>query len=158
MGAPFAPLPPVPCIALFYVDSYASAHILDRVFSISLFLVENPPSLTVPSSNSASFIKCEPIDAEHLHNEPLLSHLKSKTQVNPVKRINIKREHRLDLICSYMNEHPICTLIDLCTAIMLSERDEARIKQSQTIVCLAMNTNDITPNCERIQQFKIELS
>ncbi|CAF4517337.1 unnamed protein product, partial [Rotaria sp. Silwood2] len=119
---------------------------------------ENPPSLTVPSSNSASFIKCEPIDAEHLHNEPLLSHLKSKTQVNPVKRINIKREHRLDLICSYMNEHPICTLIDLCTAIMLSERDEARIKQSQTIVCLAMNTNDITPNCERIQQFKIELS
>lgn len=86
-----------------------------------------------------------------------------------------------------MNEHPICTLTDLRAAIMSSERDEgltihmdrktldklvdelekvhkflfrftARIKQSRTIVCLAMNTNDITPNCDRIQQFKIELS
>ncbi|CAF3625957.1 unnamed protein product [Rotaria sp. Silwood1] len=170
---------------------------------------ESPTSLTEPSSNSTSFIKCEPIDAEHLDNEPLLSRLvsseiiwrpsiqsvslneppkkKSKTRVNPVKRINIKREHRLDLIRSYMNEHPICTLTDLRAAIMLSERDEgltihmdrktldklvdelekihkflfrftARIKQSRTIICLAMNTIDITPNCERIQQFKIELS
>ncbi|CAF4349448.1 unnamed protein product, partial [Rotaria sp. Silwood2] len=171
-------------------------------------IAESPTSLTAPSSNSTSFIKCEPIDAEHLDNEPLLSRLvsseilwrpsiqsvpseppkkKSKTRVNPVKRINIKREHRLDLIRSYMTEHPICTLTDLRAAIMSSERDEgltihmdrktldklvdelekvhkflfrftARIKQSRTIVCLAMNTNDISPNCERIQQFKIELS
>lgn len=107
--------------------------------------------------------------------------------MNPVKRINIKREHRLDLIRAYMQEHPICTLTDLRAAIMSSERAEgltihmdrktldklvdelekihqflfrftARIKQSRTIICLAMNTNDITPNCERIQQFKIELS
>lgn len=153
-------------------------------------------------------IKCEPVDAEHLDNEPLLSRLlsseslwcpstqsvptesnkkKSKTRVNPVKRINIKREHRLDLIRSYMNEHPICTLTDLRAAIMASEREEgltihmdrktldklvddlekihhflfrftARIKQSRTIVCLAMITNQITPDCERIQKFKIELS
>ena len=151
-------------------------------------------------------IKCEPIDAEHLDNEPLLSRLlsseslwrpstqsvptvkkKSKTRINPVKRINIKREHRLDLIRSYMHEHPICTLTDLRAAIMSSERDEgltihmdrktldklvdelekihqflfrftARIKQSRTIMCLAMINDNITPNCERIQQFKIELS
>ncbi len=153
-------------------------------------------------------IKCEPVDAEHLDNEPLLSRLlsseslwrpstqsvsseppkkKSKTRVNPVKRINIKREHRFDLIRSYMNEHPICTLTDLRAAIMSSERDEgltihmdrktldklvdelekvhhflfrftARIKQSRTIVCLAMRSDNITPDCERIQQFKIELS
>jgi hypothetical protein len=112
---------------------------------------------------------------------------KSKSRVNPVKRINIKREHRLDLIRSYMHEHPICTLTDLRAAIMSSERDEgltiymdrktldklvdelekihhflfrftARIKQSRTIICLAMLTNEITPDCERIQQFKIELS
>lgn len=160
-----------------------------------------------PSStcDSPSLIKCEPIDAEHLDNEPLLSRLlssetiwrpsiqpvatkkKSKTRVNPVKRINIKREHRLDLIRSYMHEHPICTLTDLRAAIMSSERDEgltihmdrktldklvdelekvhqflfrftARIKQSRTIVCLAMRTNIITPDCDEIQQFKIELS
>lgn len=160
-----------------------------------------------PSStcDSPSVIKCEPIDAEHLDNEPLLSRLlssetiwrpsiqpvpskkKSKTRVNPVKRINIKREHRLDLIRSYMHEHSICTLTDLRAAIMSSEREEgltihmdrktldklvdelekvhqflfrftARIKQSRTIVCLAMKTNTITPDCEGIQQFKIELS
>ncbi len=86
-----------------------------------------------------------------------------------------------------MHEHPICTLTDLRAAIMSSERDEgltihmdrktldklvdelekihrflfrftARIKQSRTIVCLAMTTDHITPDCERIQQFKIELS
>ena len=86
-----------------------------------------------------------------------------------------------------MHEHPICTLTDLRAAIMSSERDEgltihmdrktldklvdelekiheflfrftARIKQSRTIICLAMKTNDITADCERIQQFKIELS
>jgi len=161
-----------------------------------------------PSSNSPSMIKCEPIDAEHLDNEPLLSRLlsseslwrpsiqsvpnepqkkKSKTRINPVKRINIKREHRLDLIRSYMHEHPICTLTDLRAAIMTNERNEgltihmdrktldklvdelekihqflfrftARIKQSRTIMCLAMISDNITPNCERIQQFKIELS
>ena len=169
------------------------------IFSLYvLILVESPSSL----------IKCEPIDAEHLDNEPLLSRLlsseiiwrpstqsipvestkkKSKSRVNPVKRINIKREHRLDLIRSYMQEHVICTLTDLRAAIMASERDEgltihmdrktldklvdelekvhrflfrftARIKQSRTIVCLAMFTDRITPDCERIQQFKIELS
>ena len=159
-----------------------------------------------PSStcDSPSLIKCEPIDTEHLDNEPLLSRLmsssetiwrpsiqpvkkKSKTRVNPVKRINIKREHRLDLIRSYMHEHPICTLTDLRAAIMTSEREEgltihmdrktldklvdelekvhqflfrftARIKQSRTIVCLAMRTETLTPDCEQIQQFKIELS
>jgi hypothetical protein len=86
-----------------------------------------------------------------------------------------------------MHEHPICTLTDLRATIMSSERDEgltihmdrktldklvdeleqihhflfrftARIKQSRTIICLAMITDDITPDCERIQQFKIELS
>jgi hypothetical protein len=86
-----------------------------------------------------------------------------------------------------MQEHPVCTLTDLRAAIMSSERDEgltihmdrktldklvdelekvhkflfrftARIKQSRTIVCLAMNTDTMTPDCERIQQFKIELS
>jgi hypothetical protein len=168
------------------------------------FLAESPS----PASNSPSLIKCEPIDAEHLDNEPLLSRLlssesiwrpstqsvpsepakkKSKTRVNPVKRINIKREHRLDLIRSYMHEHPICTLTDLRAAIMSNEREEgltihmdrktldklvdelekihkflfrftARIKQSRTIVCLAMISETMTPDCERIQQFKIELS
>ncbi|CAF4446589.1 unnamed protein product, partial [Rotaria magnacalcarata] len=171
-------------------------------------LAESPSSSQASPSNPASLIKCEPLDAEHLDNEPLLSRLvsseilwrpsiqtvpaeppkkKSKTRVNPVKRINIKREHRLDLIRSYMQEHPICTLTDLRAAIMSSERDEgltihmdrktldklvdelekihkflfrftARVKQSRTIICLAMNTDDIAPNCERIQQFKIELS
>lgn len=86
-----------------------------------------------------------------------------------------------------MQEHPICTLTDLRAAIMLNEREQgltinmdrktldklvddlekihqflfrftARIKQSRTIVCLAMITDNITPDCERIQQFKIELS
>ncbi|CAF3505753.1 unnamed protein product [Rotaria socialis] len=171
-------------------------------------IAESPSSSQASPSNPASLIKCEPLDAEHLDNEPLLSRLvsseilwrpsiqtvpaeppkkKSKTRVNPVKRINIKREHRLDLIRSYMQEHPICTLTDLRAAIMSSEREEgltihmdrktldklvdelekihkflfrftARVKQSRTIICLAMNTDDIAPNCERIQQFKIELS
>jgi hypothetical protein len=112
---------------------------------------------------------------------------KSKTRVNPVKRINIKREHRLDLIRSFMHEHPICTLTDLRAAIMSNERDEgltihmdrktldklvdelervhqylfrftARLKQSRSIVCLAKRADDIQPDCERIHKFKIELS
>ena len=167
------------------------------------------PAADSPSPDSESLVKCEPIDAEHLDNELLLSRLlssdslwrpstqsvpvaestkkKSKSRVNPVKRINIKREHRLDLIRSYMHEHSICTLTDLRAAIMSKERDEgltihmdrktldklvdeleknhqflfrftARLKQSRTIVCLARTTNEIVPNCERIQQFKIELS
>ena len=151
-------------------------------------------------SKRSSLIKCEPVDTD---NEPLLSRLlssdinwrpstqlvakKSKTRVNPVKRINIKREHRLDLIRSYMREHPICTLTDLRAAIMFNEREEgltihmdrktldklvdelekvqqflfrfsSRIKQSRSIICLAMKTEEIQPDCERIQQFQIELT
>ena len=152
-----------------------------------------------PRSKRKTVIKCEPVDTD---NEPLLARLetlwrpseqpvvekkKSKTRVNPVKRINVKREHRLDLIRSYMSEHPICTLTDLRNEIMTRERDEgltihmdrktldklvddlekthkylfrftARVKQSRTISCLARSTDTITPDCERIQQFKIELS
>ncbi|CAF1164023.1 unnamed protein product [Adineta ricciae] len=171
-------------------------------------IIDSPSSVPPAALNSPSFIKCEPVDAEHLDNEPLLSRLlssetvwrpstqpvpqesskrKSKTRVNPVKRINIKREHRLDLIRSYMQEHPICTLTDLRATIMSSEREEgltihmdrktldklvdelekvhhflfrftARIKQSRTIICLAMIAPDISPDCDKIQQFKIELS
>ena len=177
---------------------------MNTLFSI----VESLPTLPVRLFNSSSLIKCEPVDAEQLDNEPLLSRLisseilwrpsiqpvpnatqrkKSKTRTNPVKRINVKREHRLDLIRAYMHEHPICTLSDLRVALMSKERDEgltihmdrktldklidelekihqflfrftARIKQSRTVICVAMNSDDITPNCERIQQFKIELS
>ena len=167
-----------------------------------------PTTVESPTSNSPSLIKCEPVDSEHLENEPILSHLlsttssetiwrpstqpvtpkkKSKTRVNPVKRINIKREHRLDLIRSFMEEHPICTLADLRAAIMSNERDEGltihmdrktldklvdeldkvhqflfrfttRIKQSRTVVCLARRTEEIQPDCEQIQQFQIELA
>ncbi|CAF4044998.1 unnamed protein product, partial [Rotaria magnacalcarata] len=38
---------------------------------------ERLPSLQASPSNPASLIKCEPLDAEHLDNEPLLSRLVS---------------------------------------------------------------------------------
>ncbi|CAF4273935.1 unnamed protein product, partial [Rotaria magnacalcarata] len=116
-----------------------------QMFSINKSASESSPSLQASPSNPALLIKCEQLDTEYLDNEPLLSRLvsseilwcpsiqtvsaeppkkKTKTRVNPVTRINIKREHRLDLIRSYMQEHPICTLTDLRAAIVSSEREE----------------------------------